>query len=110
MQRQHQNLANSRWQTFSLPQQLGNIGSEVGRAINWRKKGNNDQSSKACERALELIDLSLADKRWKYPALKEIARIRETFCDLFYGINFYQTTTDYFDKYFLEFGALARSK
>jgi hypothetical protein len=110
MQSQHKNLANGTWQAFSLAQQLGNIGSEVGRAINWQKKGNKQQSEKACERALELIDLSLADRRWKYPTLKEIARLRETFCDLFYGQNIYKISPDYFDKYFLQFGLLARSK
>ncbi len=48
---------------------MANTDSEVERAINWRKKGNEKYSHLAFERALELLDLSLADekskKRWR---------------------------------------------
>ena len=36
---QHKELAEGRWNNFTLAQQMANIGAEVGRAINWRKKG-----------------------------------------------------------------------
>lgn len=35
---QHQNLAAGSWQKLSLAEQLGNVGSEVGRAIARQKK------------------------------------------------------------------------
>lgn len=36
MSYQHAELAAGRWRTVSLMEQLGNIGSEVERAIKWR--------------------------------------------------------------------------
>ena len=110
MQTQHQNLANGRWQTFSIAQQLGNIGSEVGRALIWKEKGDPLQEQKALDRALELFDLSLSDSRWNYPKLKEIARAREVVCDYFCNGNDYNSTPEFLDKYFLDFGILARSQ
>ena len=44
---------------MALCEQMGNIGSEVSRAINWRNKGNGEFSARAAARALELLDLSL---------------------------------------------------
>jgi hypothetical protein len=32
----HQNLAVGRWFEMTLAEQLGNVGSEVGRAIKWQ--------------------------------------------------------------------------
>ena len=59
MNYQHKDLAAGRWEQLSLVEQMANIGSEVERALNWRKKGNLDYSLKACERALELFDLKI---------------------------------------------------
>ena len=109
MEIQHQNLANGRWFTFSLAEQLGNIGSEVGRALTWKKKENHEQETKALGRALELFDLSLADARWNLPKLKEIARAREVVCDYFFNGNDYNTSAEFLNKYFLQFGILARA-
>ena len=36
----HQELASGRWRTLSLLEQMANIGSEVGRAINAREQKN----------------------------------------------------------------------
>jgi len=43
--------------------QMANLGSEVFRTINWRKKGSEDDSQRAFFRALELLDLTIADKK-----------------------------------------------
>jgi hypothetical protein len=75
----HQDLAAGRWFTMTLPEQLGNVGSEYERALNWKKKDKPEQSLKAFDRMLELLDLTLADPRWKH-RLKEIARLREEAC------------------------------
>lgn len=34
----HKDLAQGRWATMSLHEQMANIGSEVSRAFNWQKK------------------------------------------------------------------------
>lgn len=104
---QHRELAAGRWAGMPLIEQLANIGSEVERAINWKAKNNPDYSLRAAERALELCDLSL-DSGWKFPQLKEIARMRETLVDYFYGSNEYGSTEASLKKYFLAFAYAAR--
>ena len=53
----HTELASGRWYQLTLMEQLGNIGSEVSRAIKWR--GRDDKLfMRAIERALELFDLN----------------------------------------------------
>jgi hypothetical protein len=103
---QHQSLATGRWFSFSLAEQLGNIGSEVNRAI--RARGDNKRFDGAIVRALELFDLTLSDPRWK-KRLKEIARSREIFCDAAYGTLEYNTSLEDLDKYFFHFALAARS-
>ncbi|MBF8281012.1 MAG: hypothetical protein HW383_785 [Candidatus Magasanikbacteria bacterium] len=104
----HQTLAAGRWCEFTLLEQLGNIGSEVGRALAWDKKGNMDLRDKALERALELFDLTINDPRWKW-RLHELTRAREVVCDFFYGDNQYHSTPESLDKYFLYFALAARA-
>ena len=38
MEYYHKELAAGRWQTLTLSEQMGNIGSEVYRSINWFRK------------------------------------------------------------------------
>ena len=104
---QHKELAAGRWARMTLAEQMANIGSEVERALNWKAKNNADYSRQAAERALELFDLSLAGP-WKFPQRKEIARVRETLTDYFYGTNEYRSTEASLRKYFLPFAYAAR--
>lgn len=53
----HKDLTSSRWNKFSLMEQMANIGSEVFRAISWRTK-DHKLSQLSFERALELFDLT----------------------------------------------------
>jgi len=110
MEYQHQNLANGSWRGFSLIEQLGNIGSEVGRSINWKNKGNTEQMQKALTRGLELFDLTLADSRWRQPQLREVARAREVVCDFLVGDNEYNSDDTFLNNYFLQFAIAARAK
>ena len=75
-----------RWHNLSLAQQIGNIGSEVARAFLWKSRGEIAQTEKAVDRFLELIDLTLADNRWRKRRL-EVTRLREVLCDYFFGKN-----------------------
>jgi len=54
----------NRWQKFSKREQLLMIGSEFLRAKTWQKK-DNEKFISALWRALELIDLTLSDSKWK---------------------------------------------
>ncbi len=104
---QHQQLAGGAWEKLTLMEQLANIGSEVSRALNWQEKGKKDFSLKAFYRALELLDLTIADPKNKH-RLKEVCRTREVLVDYFFGDNKYKGTAESFRKYFLAFNYAAR--
>jgi hypothetical protein len=104
---QHKDLAAGRWSKLSFLEQMANIGSEVERALNWRKKKNADYTQKAFERALELIDLTLANIK-NYARLKEIARMREAIVDHFYGVNQFMSSESSWRNYFLPFTYASR--
>lgn len=99
----HPSLSSGRWFTLTLPEQLGNVGSEYERALNWKKKNNAGQSRKAFDRMLELLDLTLADPRWKR-RLKEIARLREEACRLLES----EPPSPDLRNYFYQFSVFAR--
>jgi len=107
MSYQHAELADGRWQTLSLAEQLGNIGGEVHRSALAEGK-NVERFLRARDRALELFDLTLADRRWR-GRLREVARARELFCDASTGRASYNTTLASLEKYFDQFAVLARS-
>jgi hypothetical protein len=104
---QHRELASGRWKKLSLCEQMAHIGSEVSRALNWRKKGNAEYSRKAVLRALELLDLSLECAE-AYPRLKELARVREAVVDYFLGNNEYCSSDSLWRSYFNHFNFAAR--
>jgi hypothetical protein len=104
----HAGLAAGRWQTLTLAEQLGNIGSEVGRAIKAGERNDPRRFEGALARALELFDLTLADPRWRGHRVREIARAREVTCDFLVGKNDYLSTATSLDAYFLHFAVAAR--
>jgi hypothetical protein len=104
---QHKELAQGRWFLMPLVEQMGNVGSEVGRAINWKNKGNSQNSWAAFTRALELLDLTIADKK-NVARLKEIVRVREVLADFFVGENRFKSTDISWQKYFGHFAYAAR--
>lgn len=94
-------ISKERWFTLSLAEQLGNIGSEVGRARAWH--GKDDQSFwGAVLRALELFDLTQEDGRWNRQR-KELDRARESFADAVLGGKEYQSTLSDLERYFMQF-------
>lgn len=103
----HKELASGKWFKLSLAEQLANIGSEVSRVRKWQ--GRDDKIFwNAVERALELFDLTLEDTRWREARLREIARVRELFCDTVLGGKDYQTSLKDLERYFLPFTLFAR--
>lgn len=104
----HRELAAGRWWELSLCEQLGNVGSEVGRAFRWRSRDARVAAA-AFERALELLDLTLDDPRHRRsPArLREIARAREVLVDLFAGSNEYRSSPSSLQRYFDAFAVAA---
>ncbi|MBI4064233.1 MAG: hypothetical protein HY401_08040 [Elusimicrobia bacterium] len=106
MKTHHPELARGRWQTFSLAQQLGNVGSEVSRAMRWQAK---DQKlfDGALVRALELFDLTIEDSRWR-GRLKELLRVREFLCGAWLGGAEHGVSLQSLNRYFFDFALAAR--
>ena len=103
---QHRTLAAGGWSRLSLVEQLGNVGTEVGRMRRWHGKDER-LAAGAFDRALELLDITLADPRWR-GRLREIARARELLCDAALGGREHGATLEDLDRYFIEFALAAR--
>lgn len=102
----HKELAGGRWQELSFFEQMANIGSEVERTINWRES-KPDYSQKAFERALELLDLTVADPKNRF-RLRELLRAREALVDYFKFDNLYGSSDQKWRNYFYAFNYAAR--
>lgn len=98
----------AKWFRMSLAEQLGNIGSEVTKAFFWKAK-DKDIAQQTAQRALELFDLTIDDRRWRFK-LKEILRLREVFCDCFFEFGCFKVSPDSIKKYFIPFAILANKK
>jgi len=106
MSHQHVNLAGGRWFTMPLVDQLAHVGSEVGRMLRWKEK-NPHACEKAFNRALELLDLTIQDLRWK-GRRKELTRAREFLCDAMLGGNAYGSDLTDLDRYFYRYALASR--
>jgi hypothetical protein len=106
---QHRDLAAGRWYELTLCEQLGNVGSEVSRAIRWTSR-NPALAEGAWHRALELLDLTLDDPKLRQsrPRLREVARAREVVVDFFAGSNEYGSSAQSLQKYFDAYALAAR--
>lgn len=104
----HQDLTIEKWQKLSFFEQMANIGAEIGRTINWRQK-DSEKSNSAFERGLELLDLTIEDKK-NNKKLKELCRLREMLADYFYFDNIYSSTDKKWEGYFYAFNYAAALK
>lgn len=107
MNYQHQQLASGRWAEMPFFEQMANIGSEIERAINWQKKNNKSYSQQAFERGLELLDLTISDRK-NIKRLKELTRAREILADYFAFNNDYHSTDKSWKNYFYSFNYASR--
>lgn len=107
----HAGLTRERWFQFTIFEQLANVGMDIERAIQWRGQ-NATYSHQAFDRALELLDLTIADLKNK-KRLKEICRIRYLLVDHFVYDNEHHSTDEQWQDYFYQFNyaaALARGR
>lgn len=103
----HASLAAGRWRTLPLVEQLANVGSDVARAARWHGK-NPERCEQAFLRALELLDLTIEDARWK-GRRKELLRARELLCDAMQGGTTYGSDLSSLDRYFFHFAVASRA-
>lgn len=102
---EHLESARVSWSSFSLIEQMANIGSEVSRALH--AKGNPTRYWGAISRAMDLFYLTIEDHRWK-GRLREVLRVRELFAAASLGSDEFKTTLEDLDRYFDYFAWLAR--
>ncbi len=103
----HKSLTLKTWEQKNLAKQMANIGMEVERAIAWKKKGNQEYSKLAFYRCLELLDLTIADKKNRI-RLIELVKLREVLVDYFIYDNLYNFSEESWSKYFYPFLYAAR--
>ena len=95
-----------KWAGLSLFEQLGNIGSEVGRAFEAKRRGDTIATRAATQRALDLFDATTGQGRLTYPRLKEVLRAREQFVSSIDSSDPGQSL----ENYFMQFAIAARIK
>lgn len=104
----HKRAAAGAWARLELVEQLGNVGSEVERAVRAHQTGQANRFEGALERALELFDLTASDPRWRGHRCQEILRAREEFCRLFFDPDVPAESAAGLRRYFFGFAYAAR--
>jgi len=74
--------------------------------MKWSQTGQDDRSTNALCRGLELLDLTIADPRHRQ-RLKELTRLREALLDYFVGPNEFGSSELAWHRYFHAFGMAA---
>ena len=106
----HKDLAQGRWYTLSVCAQLANIGSEFGRACRAFHTQNESRFTASFDRMHELLCLSVSDPRWSYHRKKEINRLKELVCYLFFEKTATKTLEASLEKDFYAYTLSARKR
>jgi hypothetical protein len=97
----------AKWASMDIFNQMGNIGSEVGRAIMAKRQGDEQRTNSAIKRALDLFDATTEDLvQKKSPRVKEVLRAKDQFLSLFFDDNF--SDADDIERYFMQYAIAAR--
>lgn len=94
-------ILEKKWNTLSLAEQLGNIGSEYSRFQSAFRSNNQSRLVEAEKRFFELMDLTLRDHRWAGARRRELARLREQTAMDFYNASPSGDMQKYFDYFVL---------
>ncbi len=102
----HRTLTPERWKNLSFAEQMSNVGSEVFRAMRWRR--TDDKLFRlSVERALELLDLTIEVSSGTGARLRELTRLREALVDFFLFDNIFASTDRSWETYFGAFDIAA---
>ena len=99
-----------RWAQLTFIEQMGNIGSEVGRAIIAQRNGNEMRKNRAIDRAIDLFSATVEVNIGTPHSyrLKEVLRARDEFLRLFFDDTFDHDATN-IERYFMDFAFAARA-
>ena len=98
-----------KWESFNYYEQMGNIASELSRAINFKKKNDVNYMNSSLLRLIELIDLTIEDNK-NSKRLREICRFKEVVCDWYSKTNVYDINPESLLNYTMDFALLARKQ
>ncbi len=91
-----------KWQAMTILEQMGNIGSEVGRAFSAQRRGDDIAMRGALYRGLDLIDATVEKlSHDRSPKLREVLRAREQLAEM---------KDASLEDYFMHFAIAARNK
>ena len=89
----------SKWFEMPLKVQLGNIGSEVNRAIHFRQKNEPEKAARYCKKAIEFLKIIKMDPK-NVHRQKEFDEAILELEDHFLGKNFYNTSDETIQRYY----------
>jgi hypothetical protein len=107
----HKKLESGKWFELSFLQQMGNVGSEIYRAIKWFRL-KDDRFQTAFDMALELFDLTIKDNRW-YNERTIVMNYRKLFIDTLTNYDTVQNAESKLDEInekFYEYGLAANEE
>ncbi len=97
-----------RWARFTIFEQMGNIGSEVGRSLS-AKLSHPERFEPALYRALDLFDATVEDLlSQKSPRLKEVLRSKDQYLEVALSEHPTQQQIDSIENYFMQYAIAAR--
>lgn len=97
-------VTQARWSNLTILEQMGNIGSEIGRAFSAQKRGDTKSMEAALYRGLDLFDATAETLTDKPRRLNEVLRAREQFAESILS----KKPDPELDDYFLQFAIAAR--
>lgn len=100
-----------RWSKLTIFEQMGNIGSEVGRTFLAGKRNDATSAEQALVRALDLFEATTAPLlKHKSPRAKEVLRAKEQFLQIYADKMFHSPQAKSLDRYFLNYAIAAQAQ
>lgn len=95
-----------KWAKLTIFEQMGNIGSEVGRSLGAKRRNDNASAESAMIRALDLFDATTQAWLTKkhYAKLRELLRSKEQYLQAYFG----DTKDTGIENYFTNYAVAAR--
>lgn len=94
----------AKWAKYSFNEQMGNIGSEVGRTFSAQKRGDEEAAWAAVVRALDLFDATISSLKLSPARRQEILRAKEEYLRAYFDGK----DTKGVENYFMQFAIAAR--
>lgn len=94
-----------KWAAMSVFEQMGNIGSEVGRSLSAKRRGNEEMAEAAEKRALDLFNATYESWSMESPTrVKELLLSKGQYLEALKSSN----VDNGIENYFMQFAIAAR--